>query len=83
MFLSILNTNRNSTRLYNKNNNNKKSNLKMKNEERELVEKNQDYEELLERMNELDSDTEIPIDLKTRINIALNKNIADETFVYI
>jgi|LauGreDrversion4_2_1035121.scaffolds.fasta_scaffold502895_1 hypothetical protein len=45
--LSLLNTNRNSTRL-----DNKKSNLKMKNEERELVEKNQDYEELLERNDE-------------------------------
>ena len=50
--LSLLNTNRNSTRLDNKNNNNKKSNLKMKNEERELVEKNQDYDELLERNDE-------------------------------
>ncbi len=45
--LSLLNTNRNITRL-----DNKKSNLKMKNEERELVEKNQDYEELLERNDE-------------------------------
>ena len=45
--LSLLNTNRNSTRL-----DNKKSNLKMKNEKRELVEKNQDYDELLERNDE-------------------------------
>lgn len=50
--LSLLNTNRNSTRLDNKSSNNKKSNLKMKNEERKLVEKNQDYEELLERNDE-------------------------------
>ena len=45
--LSLLNTNRNSNRL-----DNKKSNLKQKNMERELVEKNQDYEELLERNDE-------------------------------
>jgi len=44
--LSLLNTNRNSNRL---DNNKKKSNLKM---ERELVEKNQDYDELLERNDE-------------------------------
>jgi len=54
--LSLLNTNRNSVRLANKNSVNSdkniKSNLKQKNEERELVEKNQDYEELLERNNE-------------------------------
>ena len=54
--LSLLNTNRNSVRLANKNSVNSdkniKSNLKMKNEERELVEKNQDYEELLERNDE-------------------------------
>lgn len=56
--LSLLNTNRNSVRLANKtgvksdNNRNIKSNLKQKNEERELVEKNQDYEELLERNDE-------------------------------
>jgi hypothetical protein len=45
--LSLLNTNRNSNRL--DTNNKKKSNLKM---ERELVEKNQDYDELLERNDE-------------------------------
>ena len=55
--LSLLNTNRNSVRLANRNsvnsdNKNIKSNLKQKNEERELVEKNQDYEELLERNDE-------------------------------
>lgn len=54
--LSLLNTNRNSVKLANKNSVNSdkniKSNLKMKKEERELVEKNQDYEELLERNDE-------------------------------
>jgi hypothetical protein len=45
--LSLLNTNRNSNRLDNVN-----KNKQLKNKKRELVEKNQDYEELLERNDE-------------------------------
>ena len=49
--LSLLNTNRNSKSLDNTNKN-IRSNINMKNAERKLVEKNQDYDELLERNDE-------------------------------